>query len=783
MSKISFKNNIKTTLAQDLNASATDIRCYQLITSEVPQERLDAWPTVIGTGANKVSFYLTLEDKETHELEVVLVIGVIQNDVDVMHFNIVRGQDGTTPRTFDKNTTSVEHRLNAGAIDTFKQDVLLSDLVFDDVPESSVTSLLVGNDMGIPGERGFKVHTRIHPSMVSTQSSTNGSVLTVVSGTSTWREAVQSVIARDGSGNIKTSDVTKYPGKGRTASAGSLFPDDTVAFNTSYGHGSGGSGSWGTTIGYNATSGNGSSNTVVGYKAASSNGNCAVVGAEASVTDGGDAVVVGFKAEASGGAGTAVGCLANAQMQCIAVGKMASASADRGSALGFLAKSTHDYSTALGANTATSKARQVSIAGLDPSTHMASTPCLLSGVATPVVDQDAANKDYVDSRIIGSLGTGTDVTVNQKLITDLFTGTIKASDVYQGPYGIQYDNTSDSYVRIGAPGYTAIQSMMKRCVLNANGSVNYYLHKNNSNFKEDGTLANLTGADGEVMVQIPKVYSKVTRVGTITTIMFSLTPEEGYVVDPAFVRGGVEVPYRYFHAYRGIVVSGALRSRSGVTPTRSTTLPAFRTAARAVGTGWGITDWYLLNLVRRLCVVEFNDYIVTKYLGVGNYSGENYGRVTGVSNALGNNSSTSANDANDFMSYRGIEDFYADSWLCIDGVNVQGRQYFVNTSNDPNTFASDTFTGAYVATGVSVPSATNAFIKTCHESLQNGFIPTALGGSATTYFGDALWSAEGNRVMYFGGSAADGASCGTSCVDVHLASSHSYVDLGAALCR
>ena len=285
------------------------------------------------------------------------------------------------------------------------------------------------------------------------------------------------------------------------------------------------------------------------------------------------------------------------------------------------------------------------------------------------------------------------------------------------------------------------------------------------------------------MVQIPKVYSKVTQVGTITTIMFSLTPEEGYVVDPAFVRGGVEVPYRYFHAYRGIVVSGALRSRSGVIPTRSTTVPAFRTAARAVSTGWGITDWYLLNLVRRLCVVEFNDYIVTKYLGVGNYSGENYGRVTGVSNALGNNSSTPANDANDFMSYRGIEDFYADSWLCIDGVNVQGWQYFVNTSNDPNTFASDTFTGAYVATGVSVPSASNAFIKTCHESLQNGFIPTALGGSATTYFGDALWSAGGNQVLYFGGAAADGASCGASCVNVNNASSNSNVNIGATSVR
>ena len=55
------------------------------------------------------------------------------------------------------------------------------------------------------------------------------------------------------------------------------------------------------------------------------------------------------------------------------------------------------------------------------------------------------------------------------------------------PYGISWDYATDTYIRTGAKGYTAIQSLMRRCVLKADGTVNYYLNPDNSNFKEDGT--------------------------------------------------------------------------------------------------------------------------------------------------------------------------------------------------------------------------------------------------------------------------------------------------------
>lgn len=383
-------------------------------------------------------------------------------------------------------------------------------------------------------------------------------------------------------------------------------------------------------------------------------------------------------------------------------------------------------------------------------------------VPSPIEVNHAANKDYVDTNI-GSLST----------------------DFYQGPYGISWDYATDTYIRTGAKGYTSIQSKMRRCVLNVDGSVNYYLHPDNSNFKEDGTPSVLTGADGNVMVEIPKHYIKVETVGNVDSFSISLTQEPGYVLDPAFLKWNgtemVEVPYRYFRAYEGFVSGGKLLSVSGVTPTRSQTIATFRTQAMANGTGWHLTCWNLLNTIKRLCYIEFCDFIVTKYLGEGNHTGTDYGITTGQSNALGNRSSN--NTHNDkYMSYRGIENMYADIWEFVDGININNYQAYINQKW--STFASDVFTGDYVSKGTLIAAgASNSLIKRCAVSSDGGFIPTVVGGSTTTFYGDALWSATGARIALYGGNAGGGASDGLGALDVGNGSSGSSAHIGAAVCR
>ena len=381
-------------------------------------------------------------------------------------------------------------------------------------------------------------------------------------------------------------------------------------------------------------------------------------------------------------------------------------------------------------------------------------------VPTPTTDYQVATKKYVDSKAQLS------------------------SDEYQGAYGISWDYATDTYIRTGAKGYTAIQSLMRRCVVKADGTVNYYLHPDNSNFKENGTPSILTGADGNVMVEIPKHYIKVETVGNVDSFSISLTQEPGYVLDPSFMKWNgtemVEVPYRYFRAYEGFVSGGKLLSVSGVTPTRSQTIATFRTQAMANGTGWHLTDWNLLSTIRRLCYIEFCDFIVTKYLGEGNHTGSDYGITTGQSNALGNRSSNSTHN-DKYMSYRGIENMYADIWEFVDGININNYQAYINQKW--STFASDVFTGDYVAKGTLIAAgASNSLIKRCNVSADGGFIPTTIGGSTTTFYGDALWSATGARVAFYGGDANYGASAGLGALYVDAASSGSHVTVGAAVC-
>ena len=361
-------------------------------------------------------------------------------------------------------------------------------------------------------------------------------------------------------------------------------------------------------------------------------------------------------------------------------------------------------------------------------------------------------------KITQVLGDSDDKAVSQSALTNnlnsiVNTGTL--SDVYSGAYGLTWDSLTDTYIRTGASGYTSIQSKLRRCLLNSDGTVNYFLDPTNSNFKADGTPSNLAGADGDVMVQIPKFYAKYEMDETLRKVSISLTPEPGYTLHPAFIKGGVEVDYRYYRAYKGIVVEGKLRSVSGVTTTRSITIANARIAAQANGVGWQLIDWNLRFAVQTLALVECGTLKFQDVLGAGLISGNNFGKTTGLSDTLGNRSTSEPNTA--FMSYRGIEDLYGTSWECLDGVNIKEREVFVNSNHA--TFASDVFTGDYVSTGVTVPVANDSYIKDLDFSIK-GFIPTVVGGASTTYTGDTLSSAPGNRIAYVGGAATNGWACG-----------------------
>ena len=343
-------------------------------------------------------------------------------------------------------------------------------------------------------------------------------------------------------------------------------------------------------------------------------------------------------------------------------------------------------------------------------------------------------------------------------------------------YGLRWNQETDVYEALGAIDRVQIQKNMKRCVLNDNGTVNYYLNPTNSTQKAQGGTAVLTGADGNVMVEVPKFWYKHTLVGDTHEWWVSNTPLAGYSVHPWFLEGGVERPFRYYRAYTCTNVGGKLRSISGSTPTKDQTRAVFRTQARANGAGWNLCSWNAVNAIQILFLTEYCTFNTQAVLGRGNDTGADYGITTGQSNNIGNASSPSTN--NDmWMSYRGIENWYADCWESVDGINVQNYKVFLN--QNPSTFADDVFTGDYVDSGVTIPAMTNTFIK----KVSGNFLPTAVGGSSSTFITDTGYTVTGNRVVVFGGQASYGFSAGGFALDTYLSAAGTSATVSAGLSR
>jgi len=144
-------------------------------------------------------------------------------------------------------------------------------------------------------------------------------------------------------------------------------------------------------------------------------------------------------------------------------------------------------------------------------------------------------------------------------------GTVSGAKAFNLPrdfispyYGVSWDEVNDTYERTGllkgeptsqtlSDTLLPIQAAMRRCVLNAAGEVQYYLYPTDSTKREDGVIASdLTGGDGQVMVQIPKFYYGYAYTGTTHTWNISLFPQSGLSVHPAFIKNGEVVDYRYY---------------------------------------------------------------------------------------------------------------------------------------------------------------------------------------------------------------------------------------------
>ncbi len=128
-------------------------------------------------------------------------------------------------------------------------------------------------------------------------------------------------------------------------------------------------------------------------------------------------------------------------------------------------------------------------------------------------------------------------------------------------YGVTWDEIADTYVRTGstagqtcgvtlADAFLPVHRRMRGCVVEDDGTVAYYLCATDWTKKEDGaTASDLTGADGQVMVEIPKFYYRYGYSGTSHTWEVSPVPLTGFKVHEMFMSDDTEKDYVYVGAY------------------------------------------------------------------------------------------------------------------------------------------------------------------------------------------------------------------------------------------
>lgn len=358
-------------------------------------------------------------------------------------------------------------------------------------------------------------------------------------------------------------------------------------------------------------------------------------------------------------------------------------------------------------------------------------------------------------------------------------------------YGVSIDlsnsnpETSVTYTddAVGMVGGSAdwhekkIFNKIKPCLFK-NGAVVGYLNPNNFAQFEDGSDADITSGDvGDVMIEIPKIGYKISKIGTYLTVQITDDPnKKGFSYKAHTRTEDGDREKLYIGAFLGSKKNGKLRSVSGVLPLNSTTLKTFRTYAKANGAGYDLFAFYPMTLLQCLYLIMYKNLDSQTALGQG-YVGDMdwaYGaKKTGATIDKGMSYGTS--DQMEQMKFLGIEDFWGNLYQWIDGL--------VSTSDYHALVATDNFndTGnGYTDLGALSTKIIGGYMKEPQGNNDLGFIIGTGGGSSSTYFSDYPVFG-GGFVPVFGGYLGDGAVAGAFRMSVYYYPSGAGGHIGARL--
>lgn len=340
----------------------------------------------------------------------------------------------------------------------------------------------------------------------------------------------------------------------------------------------------------------------------------------------------------------------------------------------------------------------------------------------------------------------------------------------------------------------SLRSKFKRCIAMPSGddaALISYLNETDSNKWPDGSSMTYSVTRKEnAMVYFPKYYHK--------TIERSPGIWRTYISEQQIDSDYIEEPERLVGTYEAYKFANYdwLTSQGGVGSTHSQTIATFVTQAKVNGSMWGIQDYRIhATIARMFCAYYKTTNISTSNSSIpcsGGTKRYNYGK-TGGTDSLGNKDGKLAvkDDAGYYSTnFLGLEDCYYSKWEFVQGINILKGKYVVYDGGSfPDKDVAEL--EAAGATNIRVvgyepdPAATaayNGWIKAVAQGKYGDVVPTAHGGSETTYYSDYSWfNPTGNRIFLRSGNSADGSRCGVFVAYASDASSNSWTKLGARL--
>ena len=341
----------------------------------------------------------------------------------------------------------------------------------------------------------------------------------------------------------------------------------------------------------------------------------------------------------------------------------------------------------------------------------------------------------------------------------------------------------------------SLRSKFKRCIAKPYGddaALISYLNETDSNKWPDGTGATYETVRKEsLMVHFPKYYHKTIEIspGIWRTYISEQQIDNDYIEEPELLLG----------TFEGIISDengGALTSTGSSISAASKTIAQFVAAAKVNGSMYGIGDYRShATIARMFCAYYKTTNISTSNSAIpcsGGTKRYNYG-WTGGTKALGNRDGKAAvnNDAGYYSTnFLGLEDCYYSKWEFVQGINILKGKYVVYDGGSfPDKDVAEL--EAAGATNIRVvgyepnPAATegyNGWTKAVAQGKYGDVVPTAHGGSETTYYSDYSWfNPTGNRIFLRSGHSGNGSRCGVFVATASNASSPSWTHFGARL--